>query len=87
MLFVLRYTLFAVNATAVNIATQMASFAVYDGAFALALAMGLGTGTGLVVKYLLDKRWIFFDLETGARAHGRKFGLYTLMGVATTAIF
>jgi len=42
---------------------------------------------GLVVKYLLDKRWIFFDTSTGAKAHGRKFALYTAMGVVTTCIF
>lgn len=50
-------------------------------------ALGLGTGVGLVVKYLLDKRWIFDDRATGAAAHGRRFALYTAMGVATTAIF
>ena len=49
--------------------------------------MLFGTLAGLVLKYLLDKRWIFADRETGAAAHGRKFTLYTLMGVVTTAIF
>jgi putative flippase GtrA len=49
--------------------------------------MGAGTLVGLVVKYLLDKRWIFFDETRGARAQGRQFALYSLMGVATTAIF
>jgi putative flippase GtrA len=42
---------------------------------------------GLVVKYVLDKRWIFYDETRGARAQGRQFFLYSLMGVATTAIF
>jgi len=40
-----------------------------------------------VVKYLLDKRWIFADAETGLRAHSRKFSLYSAMGLITTAIF
>ena len=40
-----------------------------------------------MVKYLLDKRWIFLDHSTGVAAHGRKLSLYTLMGVATTVIF
>ncbi|MDF2234593.1 GtrA family protein [Albimonas sp. CAU 1670] len=59
----------------------------WQGPLALILAIGLGTAVGLVVKYLLDKRWIFFDRSTGAKAHARRFALYTLMGVATTAIF
>jgi len=42
---------------------------------------------GLVVKYLLDKRWIFGDRSQGMRAHGRLFTLYTAMGILTTAIF
>jgi putative flippase GtrA len=49
--------------------------------------MAAGTLVGLVVKYLLDKQWIFFDDTRGARAQGRQFLLYSLMGVATTAIF
>ncbi|WP_421703492.1 GtrA family protein [Aliiroseovarius sp.] len=84
---VTRYAGFAVLATLANLAAQRVSLATYDGAGALALAIGIGTGVGLVLKYLLDKRWIFFDLTTGAATHGRKFGLYTLMGVVTTAIF
>ncbi len=84
---VLRYAVFAVLATLANLAAQRLSLAVYGGAGALALAIFIGTGVGLVLKYLLDKRWIFFDRSTGAATHGRKFGLYTLMGVVTTAIF
>ncbi|HSF63900.1 MAG TPA: GtrA family protein [Paracoccaceae bacterium] len=51
------------------------------------LALAFGTGVGLVVKYLLDKRWIFLDASTGLAAHGRRFSLYTVMGLFTTAIF
>lgn len=83
----LRYALFAAAATAINIGAQWLSFRVYDGLFALPAAMAVGTLAGLVSKYVLDKRWIFFDTERGFRAHGRKFTLYTLMGVATTALF
>ena len=50
-------------------------------------AVGAGTIVGLVVKYLLDKRWIFADTSTGVKAHSKKFGLYTAMGLITTAIF
>ena len=36
---------------------------------------------------MLDKRWIFVDVSTGLKAHGRTFTLYTITGIATTAIF
>ena len=84
---VFRYSLFAVIATVMNLGTQRVSLAAYDGAAALLVAIFFGTGVGLVVKYLLDKYWIFADLRGGAATHGKQFGLYTLMGVATTAIF
>lgn len=85
---VIRYALFALLATAVNLAAQHASLAAWDRPpLGLPLAMALGTGAGLVAKYLLDKRWIFADRATGLGAHGRRFGLYSLTGVATTALF
>ncbi|MBF0334916.1 MAG: GtrA family protein [Alphaproteobacteria bacterium] len=83
----LRYALFAALATAANVGVQAASLEIYDGTRALALAMVLGTGVGLAVKYLLDKRWIFFDRKTSMSHDGRQFGLYTGMGVVTTAVF
>ena len=58
-----------------------------DDGMTFAMAVGSGTLVGLVIKYVLDKRWIFYDLGTGVKAHGRKFSLYTAMGLVTTAIF
>lgn len=84
---VLRYAGFAVIATLANLGAQRAVLAFGEGAAMFALAVILGTGVGLVVKYLLDKRWIFFDTTRGAAAQGRQFGLYTAMGLVTTAIF
>ena len=87
----LRYTAFAAVATLANLAAQRLVLGQLEGAvapgWAFAVALGFGTGVGLVVKYVLDKRWIFGDRSRGLAAHGRRFGLYTLMGVATTAIF
>ncbi len=84
---VFRYTLFAIGATLANLGVQRLVLQEDPGAIRFALAVGAGTLVGLVVKYLLDKRWIFFDAETGMKAHGRKFTLYTVMGLLTTAIF
>ncbi len=82
-----RYAVFAVLATIANLATQRLVLGLQAGGQGLVLAIGAGTLVGLVVKYLLDKRWIFFDTGSGLKAHGRKFTLYTVMGVVTTAVF
>ncbi|MBF0372494.1 MAG: GtrA family protein [Alphaproteobacteria bacterium] len=74
-------------ATALNIGSQTVSLEFYDGSFALSAAMVMGTGVGLVAKYALDRKWIFFDRVRSPREHGATFGLYTVMGVVTTAIF
>ena len=86
---ILRYTGFAVIAVLVNLTTQRLVLAAdwSNQGVGLTLAIAAGTLTGLVVKYLLDKRWIFFDQETGASAHSRKFALYTAMGLITTVLF
>ena len=86
-ILLLRYAVFAVLATLANLATQRLVLLAGDGGTAFALAVGAGTLVGLVVKYLLDKRWIFYDDATGLRAHGRKFTLYSVMGIVTTAVF
>jgi len=85
----LRYIAFAVLATLANLAVQRLVLAVQGPHSMLAypLALGAGTVAGLVIKYVLDKRWIFDDRSRGLEAHGKRFSLYALMGVATTAIF
>ena len=84
---ILRYGAFAVLATVANLGAQRAVLAISDGTLGFAIAVFAGTAVGLVLKYVLDKRWIFDDRSTGMAAHGRKFGLYTAMGLITTAIF
>jgi len=81
------YILFALVATACNLLSQRMVLSVWSGGTGFVVALVAGTGIGLLVKYALDKRWIFHDRETGLQAHGRKFSLYALMGVFTTLIF
>lgn len=83
----LRYAAFAVIATLANLGAQRVVLAVVDARGELAAAILAGTAVGLAVKYVLDKRWIFFDASTGIAAHGKRFTLYTAMGVITTLIF
>ena len=84
---IFRYALFAVIATIANLGAQRAVLAFGDSAVHFALAVFAGTGVGLVIKYALDKRWIFADVSTDLKDHGKKFGLYTAMGIVTTLIF
>jgi len=83
----LRYAAFALIATIANLAAQRIVLAMVDAPGALAAAIVAGTGVGLVVKYVLDKKWIFYDASSGVAAHGKRFTLYTAMGVVTTLIF
>ena len=84
---VVRYVLFAVLSTVVNLMAQRVSLGIYDGAHAVILAILVGTAVGLVLKYVLDKHFIFLDRTGGVAAQGRQFALYTAMGLVTTTIF
>lgn len=81
------YAVFAALSIAVNIGSQALVIALYSGPWSIALSMVVGTGTGLVCKYLLDKRYIFLYRALDTRHEAKTFMLYTIMGLATTAIF
>lgn len=87
MKLAITYAIFACIATIANIATQDLAIRFYSGAQAIVLSVALGTAAGLVVKYALDKRYIFGFRARNLRHDGRTFALYTFMGLATTAIF
>jgi len=82
-----KYTLFALISTFFNLLFQYLSFGVYNGFGSLYVAMFLGTLAGLVVKYILDKKFIFYHTPKDKKDDARKFALYSLMGVFTTIIF
>lgn len=84
---IVRYSLFAVLATLANLLMQRLILSIAEGGQGFVLAVFAGTLAGLLLKYVLDKRWIFHDRSSGLAIHGRKFTLYTLMGVITTLIF
>ena len=87
MKLTIRYVIFALIATAVNIGAQDIVIRNYIGAFDILISVVLGTGAGLVVKYILDKRYIFRFRARDVAHDGKTFTLYTLMGLATTVIF
>lgn len=84
---VLRYAFFAVLATLANLATQRGVLWFGDSGTVFAFAVAAGTIVGLVLKYILDKRWIFGDISSGVKAHSKQFSLYTAVGLVTTGIF
>ena len=86
-ILILRYAGFAVLATLANLCVQRLVFMTGTTAQHVTLAIGAGTVVGLLVKYGLDKRWVFYDTATGVAAHGQKFMLYACMGLVTTALF
>ncbi|NRB81185.1 MAG: GtrA family protein [Saccharospirillaceae bacterium] len=86
----LKYTMlvvFAIIAIVSNLLTQELSFFVYDQRYAIYLAIFMGTGVGRVVKYLLDKTFLFNYKTKNVSHEGRTFFLYTLMGLATTLLY
>jgi hypothetical protein len=81
------YTFFAIVATASNIGAQELMIKAYSGTFDIAISVAFGTGVGLVVKYVLDKRYIFRFCARNVVHDGQVFIMYTIMGLATTMIF
>ena len=87
MNMVFKYINFAILSTLVNLLFQYISFYFYNGFLSLYLAMFLGTLSGLILKYILDKKYIFYHKSRSKKDEGKKFLLYSLMGVFTTFIF
>lgn len=81
------YLILAVIATATNILAQDVAIRIYSGAYSVLLSVAVGTAVGLVIKYMLDKRYIFRFRARDVAHDSKTFALYTLMGVATTVIF
>lgn len=81
------YSLFCVIATALNLLTQRLVLAVLNQtSVVFIVAMLLGTGIGLLVKYALDKNFIFIG-SGKIRPDNTQFIMYALTGVGTTTIF
>jgi len=83
----IKYIIFAGISILFNLLFQYLSFLLYSDFAALYIAMLFGTLAGLVVKYVLDKKFIFYHEVKGKKDDAKKFALYSLMGVFTTIIF
>ena len=78
------YIIFALIATLANITAQDLSVRIINN---VAISIFIGTIAGLLVKYELDRRYIFRFYPKNKKAHRKTFLLYALMGVFTTCIF
>lgn len=83
----MNYSIFALFATLANIGSQDISLGLYDGIYSVAVSVLVGTAVGLVVKYILDKKYIFQYQVRNAAQDTRLFTLYAVMGLVTTTIF
>ena len=81
------YISFAAVATIANIACQDIAVRITPGNNDIVISVLAGTGVGLLVKYLLDKKYIFVFRARDIVHDSKLFLLYTFMGVFTTAIF
>jgi putative flippase GtrA len=85
MMFV-RYVIFALLATLANLAAQEIVMRLTPVA-PLTLSILAGTVAGFVLKYVLDKKWVFDDRYGGHREELQKVTLYGAFSVLTTLIF
>ena len=81
------YSLFALIATLANISIQDVVVRFYYGSLQVPISIIAGTGVGLLIKYLLDKKYIFHFQAENAMHNTKIFMLYLLVGILTTAIF
>ena len=87
MRLVVLYGGFAALGTAINIGAQDLVVRFYRGPLGLVVSLAFGTVAGLLVKYALDKRYVFRDAVRAVAAESRLFHLYSGMGVVTTVLF
>jgi putative flippase GtrA len=81
-----RYVLFAILAMLANLLTQeIVLRAAPMGALTFSILMG--TAAGFILKYVLDKKWVFDDDYVGHRQELQKITLYGAFSVLTTLVF
>jgi putative flippase GtrA len=82
-----KYALFAGLATGINIAVQRGVGQIVQGPLSLYIVILSGTTAGLIVKYLLDKRFIFYYQPPSRSDEAIKVLLYLVMSAFATTVF
>ena len=81
------YSIFAIIATLSNLYTQRLILSISKTNLFFILAIFSGTLVGLLVKFFLDKKFIFFKKNKKYKNNSVIFSLYSLMGIISTSIF
>ena len=84
---VMKYSLFALISTIVNLGMQWITGQIYNGIYNLYAGIFFGTGSGLLTKYYLDKKYIFYYNVNSKIKDVQKIIIYAFTGIITTAIF
>ncbi|MDA8225298.1 MAG: GtrA family protein [Betaproteobacteria bacterium] len=87
MRLTLVYAIVASIAMMANLAAQQLVLTLTGGALRLMWPVAVGTGVGLLVKYVLDKRFVFCFRAAGIGHDARLFVLYAGLGLVTTLVF
>ena len=74
-------------ATFFNLLSQRIVFALGDTNVYFLLAILTGTTVGLLIKYVLDEKFIFPSNKDFSKSKEKTFFLYTLTGIFTTFFF
>ena len=83
----IRYTILARVAIITNLFSQDLTSRLVTGHVGFVLSLTVGTATGLLIKFWLDKRYIFHFQARSISHDSGTFLLYAMTGLVTTAIF
>ena len=86
-LLIFKYCSFAILATIINLFIQRLILDIENSNLFFFYAMFFGTLIGLIVKFFLDKFFIFFRSQRSIKANSKMFIRYSIFGVFTTIIF
>ena len=81
-----KYIFFAIFSTSMNLLAQFFTFSLLDYSFTIYIAILNGTVAGLVVKYFLDKYYIF-QINISKLSNKNTFIPYVFTSIFTTIIF
>ncbi len=83
----MKYSLFAFIAILANILFQTISLKVYCGPYSFYISILFGTLVSLILKFTLDKKYIFHHVSKQKNNTSKTFVLYSTMSTITTFIF
>ena len=87
MSVILKYSFFSLASILTNIGSQfLLNFYILNDKF-IFLSILFGTLNGLLLKFYLDKKFIFYYNTQSSKIIREKFLLYSLTGVFTTILF